>query len=238
MILVDVNEPQFILDALAVAVPCAREPLNAHGQADYCWDSAEGEEVNIERKTWGELISDVNNVERQLSIYLRRSCSHVVLLMEGLALPNPGGTSAYKVIKRGRKGVLVEQIGRSSQLGTFYAWLHSISQFCEIQHTANTLATAYALTAMYKWDQKPPLEHTTFKRHIRRIEWNPNPQIEMLMNLGHGLGVGEKLATRIISAYGTVWNTVSTTPTMLAEVDGVGINVARKFLRSIGRTDV
>lgn len=238
---IDVNEPLYIEQALALVVPCERRPLNANGEADYAWNRHDGLRSENERKTWHELVSNVNNVERQLSVYLKRPNTHVTLLMEGIAIPVPGGTRTYRLAGRKSKALALEQTTRAVGIQMYYAWLHQVSRYVEVQCTADQTATAYALSAFYKSDQKPDEEHRTFRRYLRkRPEWHENPQVSMLLSLSASakLGIGEARAEELIGTFGTLWNIMSASPWQLATAEGVTEAAAKKFLRAIGRPDV
>lgn len=234
----DTNEPPYIEEALALANKVERAALNAHGMADYAWLRADGQECNVERKTWHELVSDINNVERQLFKYLQRPDSVTILLMEGLAVPCAEGTRTYKLAGRGIKAQAVEQVVRRNGMQLYYAWLHQVGQYLEVQAAADQTATAYAISAFFQSDQKPEEKHTTFRRHLKRVTWAPNPQVGMLMNMSTRLDIGEKTATNLINAFGTVWNVLNARPKDLALVQGVGVPTATRLLRAVGRPDV
>ncbi len=235
---VDSNEPDSIERALRQSNRCERVPLNAHGMADYVWLKKDGQECNVERKTWHELVSDINNVERQLFKYLGRADSVTVLLMEGLAVPFPEGTRTYKLTGHGPKVYALEQVARRNRLQLYYAWLHQVGQYLEVQAAADQNGTAYAIGAFFSSDQKLEEDHRTFKRHLKRVSWSPNPQVGLLMNMSSKLGMGEKTATNLINTYGTLWNVLNARPKDLALVPGVGLATASKLLRAIGRPDV
>jgi len=235
---VDVNEPDYMVRTLSQTLQIERKALNAHGEADYAWLRYDGDKAQVERKTWGELTTNINNVERQLFNYLQRDSTHVILALEGIAVPCPAGTRTYKLTSHKSKAFVVEQSVRSAGIQLYYAWLHQVSRYCEIQYSADLTTTAYLISALYKADQKPEEEHRTFRRHLKQVTWHPNPQVKMLMNLAHGLGIGEELGERTILAFGTVWNVLTSTPDQLSMVDGLGKATARKLLRQVGRPDV
>jgi ERCC4-type nuclease len=120
----------------------------------------------------------------------------------------------------------------------YYSWLHQVSEYCEIQCTADQTASAYAISALYRADEKPQQAHTTFRRYLKKVEWNPDPQVEMLLNLANRLGIGEVRAVALINKFGTVYNVLKASPKELVTVEGVGLKLAERLLRTVGRGDV
>ena len=92
------------------------------------------------------------------------------------------------------------------------------------------------IVALYKADQRA--DHTTFERYIRQVEFHPNPQVQRLLGMGEGLGIGPTRAEALIRKFGTVFRVISSSPEELASVEGIGNTLAARLLRGVGRTDI
>lgn len=239
---IDANEPSErvgnnSLKALAPVLPCAVQPLNANGYADYLWHGIEGLQ-QAERKTWAEVLGSMDHVQDQLR---REKQAHpdirLMLIIEGLVVPKRGGFALFVETTKGKRHLFYE--GRShfaAPVQKAYAWLYEVNKYMEVYYTPTFDATMQMLAAFYKADQKE--EHTTFRRYFKEMDWHPNPQVQRLMNMGGNLGIGAIRAEALIRRFGTVYNVSTATPEMLASVEGVGHAVAVKFLRGVGRPDV
>lgn len=218
-------------------MPCSLTNLNDQGWADYRWTDYEQDYVHWERKTWGDLTSSLDSIEVQLrEEKARHPEARLGLLVEGVATPSFLGTQVYAPSKSARKEVFYANREQATRYGQIQAWLYSVGKFLEVVHTATLEGTVQALAAMYQNDQKE--EHSTFMRHLRAITWQPNPQVEMLMAIGRGAGIGEAKAKELIAEYGTVWRIISAKPEELAKARGVGMHLATRILRKVGRADV
>lgn len=237
---VDYHEPPTIKELLGqVDIPVEVTGLNDKGFADFRWDCApESEEKpkHAERKTWHDLLRDLSSIENQLLRQMQAHMDHdLLLIVEGLVVPTTGLLSGAAVLRQTKQGKLWS-IAREYKMSlqACYAWLYRTSRYIPIYMTSDVLNTARALVAFYKSDQKGV--HYTFRRHTKEIEFHPNPQVTGLMGMIPGLGPIK--AESLIGRFGTIWQVLCAMPEDLAEVPGVGINEATKWLQLIGRTDV
>ncbi len=120
-------------------------------------------------------------------------------------------------------------------------FLRTMKPASGVSRTADMVTTAKTLVAFYKADQEEG--HTTFERYLKTADWHPNPQVEMLMALG--VGIGPKWAQALIAKFGTVWRVLNSSPSALALTEGTGAKprsfgraTAVQLLRRVGRTDV
>lgn len=239
---IDVHEPSErvgnnSLRALSPVLPCAVQPLNANGYADYLWHGLEGMQ-QAERKTWAEVLGGMDPVQDQLR---REKQAHpdirLMLIVEGLATPKRGGSALFFESTKGKRSFFYE--GKShfaAPMKQAYAWLYEVSKHMEVYYTPTFDATMQMLVAFYNADQKEG--HTTFRRYLKEMDWHPNPMVQRLIAMGSHLGIGEVRAEALIRRFGTVYNVATATPEMLASVDSMGMAVAVKFLRGVGRPDV
>ncbi|KKN10949.1 hypothetical protein LCGC14_1031290 [marine sediment metagenome] len=243
---IDVHEPSEALPTLSPVIPCAIQPLNSEGYADYLWTGVDGRQ-QVERKTWYELLGGLDSIEDQLRRQLATHPSvRLILIVEGVAVPTPKGTTIFKETTKGKRHLFYA--GKSYFLGPMkgaYAWLYEVGKYIEVYQTPTYGATLSMLTAFYKADQKA--NHNTFHRYLKDITFHPNPMVQRLMGMGGHLGIGAVKAEALIKRLGTVYNVATATPEQLASVECVsekgrvqkiGMAVAIKFLRGVGRPDV
>jgi len=234
---VDQHEPIQLVNLILQAAPAEVKPLNSQGYADYRWMAPDSVIMQIERKTWGDLLSDLGSIENQLLRQLDAHKDHtLVLLVEGIVVPSDsllGGTAVLKKAK-GQGRIYYQSSQSKVSVSALYAWLYQVSKYMEVYQTSDILGTAKAIVAFYKSDQKEG--HRTFTRHLKEVTFHPNPQVTSLMGMLPGLGPikGEALIAR----FGTVWEILNSTPEKLAEVYGVGTKEATRWLRLIGRSDI
>lgn len=234
--LVDVHEPDDAVPLLSQSIEAEKESINQKGFADYLWQGSEGKE-QTERKTWGEILADMDSVEDQLR---REVQAHpevrTNLVIEGVATPDVQGSTIWTMSKARTRQVLYPGKGHRTSMSKAYAWVVQVNKFIPVYFTPTFHATTVFLVAMYKGSQKE--NHDTFQRHLRSMDWHPNPQVLALMNMSRTAGIGSKRAQALIRRFGTVWNVLNQLPSTLATADNMGETVARKLLRGIGRPDV
>lgn len=237
MMLIDTNEPTQVLPQISQAVPAKLWPLNQEGWADYRWEDCQENRIHAERKTWQDLTSSLESIEYQLR---RQKHEHpearLILIVEGVALPSSIGTVVYHKSKGARRDVFYASRVTNARYSQIMAWLYQVGKYLEIYYTASLDATCQALVAFYHGDQKP--EHGTFQRYIRSMDWHPNPQVESLMAIGRGAGIGAAKAEALIRKFGTVWAVLNANPNQLREVAGLGHSNSLRLLRKVGRVDV
>lgn len=240
----DIHEPPEIVQSLLpTKVNIDVSSYNEQGFADYHWDTCNGVLKNVERKTWGEILSNVDAVEEQLQRHLNNhKNAETVLLIEGAILKDGDSVTTIRPTSKGQVWVRGHRF-KSRPLAGIYAWVYGISKYVEVIQTFNLLETATALLAMYEYDQKP--EHETLQRPIKKNIYHPNPQVSALMGVSSGMGA--KRASSLIEKYTTVWNIISAgfhgEPRIkdwreLTSIDGIGEKGIQRLLRNIGRTDV
>ncbi len=212
--------------------------LNEGGWADYAWLDSEGLPCHVERKTWQELFNR-DRVEDQLSRHMiGHPEARLILLVEGTPLPASGNTTAFYQVRTNKQGKQWFLPTRSwnQPLQAPYAFLYQVGKYCETYFTSCPINSAIAISSFFKADQRPEIDHTTFKRHIRKISFHRNPQVSKLMSIADG--IGPTRAEAIIARFTVLWNVLNATPQQLASVPGMGIGTATKLLRQIGRSDV
>ena len=236
MLQADVHEPgEKFLTYVRPAVPCEMVVLNERLWADYRWQGIDGRWTQVERKTWGEILANVDAVEDQLRRHLKNQPSaRLVFVLEGMVdvasdgvytvVPNKGGT----MWTRGHRS--------GTRLSRIYSWLYNASEYVEVFQTGSYEQTCQFLVQAYKQDQKEESEHKTFNRYYKKVTFHPNPQVLALMGMAPGLG--EVKAEALIAKFTTVWNVLSASPKELMMVDGIGSGMAHTLLQRIGRTDV
>ena len=242
MLKVDNNEPSDLQILLQQVVNIEVDNFNDQGWADYHWETTDGVK-NVERKTWGELLSNVDAVEEQLQRHLNNhKDAETVLLLEGTVLRDGDTVTTLRPTSRGQVWVRGHKF-KNRRLGGLYSWLYGMSKYVEVMQTFDVTETATALQAMYNYDQKP--EHETLQRPIKKTIYHPNPQVTQLMGVAEGMGA--KRASALINEYTTVWNVLSagfhSKPAIsnwedLTSVDGIGERGVQRMLRSVGRPDV
>ena len=185
MILVDIAEPDEIVQLLKQSADVAVLPLNQSERADYYFGGEEGT-VQFNRVQGGELLSNIDSMEDELRRYYN-SADDNNMVIEGLITDTP-------VIKKDKsmESVSVRMRGRPSTLFTyriapngflfgehaydvgankFFAWLYRLKQAgVHTFQTWNYVGTAKAIAAIYHNCQKPLAEHNTLNRYyIPRI---------------------------------------------------------------------
>lgn len=229
----DVHEPELAMRLLAPSVPVSREILNERGWADYRWQNHEGKWVQVERKTWSEVLASIDAVEDQLRRHLANQPeARLLFLLEGVVTVTFEGTYVMKYVKEG--SLLAKNWKSGTRLGRVYSWLYSISGFVEVFQTFDYAMSCQFLAQAYMNDQKAI--HQTFNRHFKKVMFHPNPQVVSLMGLAPNLG--EKRAEALIDRFTTVYNVMIASPADLMDVNGIGKGLAHSILARVGRTDV
>ena len=231
----DVHEPKDFIKNCVTSVPVSVEILNERLWADYRWKTEAGCYVQVERKTWPEILANVDAVEDQLRRHRKNQPeARLLFVLEGMVSADSMGTYSLRETRGG--GIWSRGYRSSTRISRIYSWLYNASEYVEVFQTGDYAGTCQFLVQAYKQDQKPELEHKTFQRHFKKMTFHPNPQVLMLMNMVPGLG--EVRAEALIERFTTVWNVVSTSPADLMDVSGIGQSIAHTMLRRIGRPDV
>ena len=232
MLEIDVHEPERSLMLMATSVPCCREILNEHLWGDYRWRGISGKWTNVERKTWPEILADLNSVEDQLRRHRKNQPeARLIFVLEGMVEEDSSGTYT---LQRSKNGVYVKGYKYSTRLSRILSWLYNASEFVEVFQTFSYEMTCQFLVQAYNQDQKE--EHQTFNRYFKKMTFHPSPQVLALMGMAPGLG--EVKAEALIEKFATVWNVLNASPRELMEVKGIGDKMALTLLRRVGRIDV
>jgi hypothetical protein len=239
MIFIDTFEPIEIFDLLKQTAEVERVSLNFGGMADYMWQAVDGHFIQVERKQWGEILSDIDAIEAQL----RREITQVeetYLLIEGVADPTPWGVDAYvkstdKPYYRCAHTYGDPKRPRVGEYSKIQSWLWQLDKAgISIIQTPNLAGTAICLSAVYRNSLKA--EHTTLRRYIKpKISPKPfNPHVLTLMGVA-GAELGETRAKALIERFETAWNVLCAPVEKLCEVDGIGPKTAERIAKAIGR---
>ena len=229
----DLNEPVPILDLVKPHAPVTVGAFNAQGHSDYHWWDALGVQVEVERKTYGEVYQSVDDVEAQLFEHMTKfpKARHVFLL-EGLTVQTWKGMALLKPSKG--KDIYIKGWESPRNMKGIWSKLYRIGQYVEIVPSPSTESSATILLAMYESDKKA--EHSTFNRNYSRPTYHPNPQVSKLM--GAYPGIGERRATALMAEFTTLWNVLNAGVEDLVKVPGIGKILARRILKEAGRPDV
>ncbi len=233
---IDNHEPSRLVDLIAPTVPYVVTDLNNRGYADFLWESQEGPR-HLERKTWENLLSGVGAIEEQLhrQIEAHRD-TRLMLLVEGIVVPivDPIGGTGVLHQTAGNPRLYYQSTSSKVSLTALFAWIYQVSKYVEVFTTPDIETTARAIVAFFSSDQKE--NHQTFRRYLKEVTFHPNPQVTSLMGMLPGLGPVK--SESLIGRFGTVWEVLKASPMQLAEVRGIGVKEATKWLRLIGRPDV
>lgn len=233
---VDVHEPSEAIPLLSQSIEAEVEAINNKGYADYLWTGVEGQE-QLERKTWDEILSNMNSVADQLR---REVQAHpdvrTALVIEGVATQAAMGGSRTWAMAKGKNNLMYAKNNHKDSMSKVYAWERQVSRYMSVYHTVSFKETMILVVALVKAAQKE--DHTTFRRHFRDMDWHPNEQVMCLINMFKRSGIGPKRAELLIKRFGTVWNIIHQMPQTLATVDNMGAGTARKLLRKLGKPNV
>lgn len=221
---------------MQTSVPCSVENLNENLWADYRWRDHSGRWIQVERKTWPEILASVDAVEDQLRRHMSNNPqARLLFVLEGMVDTSPEGTHLLNK-SNNKSGIWTRGYRSATNIGRIYSWLYNASSYVEVFQTFNRELTFQFLVQAYKQDQKSPEEHKTFNRYFKKVVFSPNPQVMQLMGLMPGLG--EIKSEALIKEFTTVWRVVNASPEELMKVPGIGIKMAYTLLQRIGRVDV
>jgi hypothetical protein len=213
-----------------------RVPLNAHGFADYAWQDYYGRTEHAERKAVEQLLSDFDEAERDLRKY-RDNAPHLMLIVEGVVEPMSGG---------GIRTFALSQDGRyyrprrdfKTNWERLEGWLIGMEEAgITVWRTSSWQHTARSLVLWERHALSP--EHSTLQRYLKpSVRFNPDPQVESLMGLQNAR-IGPETAKKLIEVFGTMWDVLRQEPQALADLTpGVGLQSAKRILKSAGRKDI
>ena len=138
----------------------------------------------------------------------------------------------------------------TTRMSELYAWIYRLSQLgVYTYYTNNWEETARFLITVYRNEQKPPDEHTTFKRiyrpriYIRSekdmskeelVEYRLTKSL-LFLSAAYKLGIGEVRAKALASRFCNILDIALAPISELAATEGVGKTMAEKLQRSLGR---
>ena len=232
----DIHEPGELARMVGQVAKVATEPLNQQGYADWMWEAVDGQE-QMERKTWNDLLGDLNKVEdllrRQLQAHPKVRLN---LLVEGVATPSVMGTATWGQPKGGKARGRVMYLKHEGKMPIqrVYKRLREVSQYCQVWFTSDMTATARMIVAFARADLEA--NSMVLRRHLKITDFHPNPQVKKLMGVAEG--IGPTLAEALIDRFGTVVAVLQANPEDLAGVEGIGYKTGERILREAGRTDI
>ncbi len=232
----DSNEPQEMFQLLSQTLGDKLEvgPLNTHDLSDYVWHDFSGTRKQVERKTWGELLSNIDAVEEQMQRHLNNwPDDEHIFLFEGMGIKDTIGTRVLKQTKGGKIWVKGFQY-KGRRMKAVYAWLYEIGKYVEIIPTAGISESASALVAMYEADQKE--EHHTLHREIKKMSFTSDPVVQQYMNL-LPRGIGEKTAKALKVKFPTMKQLIYAKAPDLVQCEGIGSVTARSIMQALGTTE-
>lgn len=264
MLMADVSEPDSIINLIQQAsIPSTKAPLNQNSIADYFFGTHEGKRVQFGRVQAGELIGNIDSMEDELKRYYN-SADETNQIIEGLISPTrlymkkasspvtehipQYGTRdlgaklfCYKVEPSGFIGSGHSfTTARASEL---YAWIYRLSKVGVITYfTNNWEETARFLITAYKNEQKPPEEHTTFRRIYRpRIQIKDADDFTkalLFLSRAYNWQVGEVKARALADKFVNILDLVTADVGELTAVEGIGQKMAERILSTLGRSNV
>jgi hypothetical protein len=137
------------------------------------------------------------------------------------------------------------------RMSELYAWIYRLSQLgVNTYYTNNWEETARFLIAVYRNEQKPPDEHTTFKRiyrpriYIRSEKDMSKEELEehrltkslLFLSAAYKLGIGEVKAKALAARFCNILDIAIAPISELTETAGIGKAMAEKLQRSLGRS--
>ena len=254
MLLVDTSEPEDIFQLIKQSVEVQRVPLNQRDMADFYFGGADCKTRQFSRKQAGELLSDIDEAEKQLHDYYNNADFNNQIV-EGIISPVPlvkrnrqvtvrmsavssGSLYSYSVAET---GYIYNERVHSLHLSILDAWLYRLSESgVGTFFTINASATAKFLVATYKNCNKAVEEHTTLQRCIRpRIavkDYSPLTIALMSLSTAYKIGVGEEKAQLLSCQYKSLFDIAEAPVEELAKT-GIGNKTAQKLIKAIGREE-
>lgn len=256
MILVDINEPQDIIDLLGQVCTVMPVNLNTQHMSDFFFSNYDGKTFQFSRKQAGELMGDIDEAEDQIKDYYPQADENFQIV-EGIISPiklkgvavrahMPKGVVStrdmgskvycYSVNNGGDIGV-----GHSfnTRISVYYAWRHRLEQ-CGVTtyETLNSAETAKMLGVIYLNEQKPVEEHSTLNRIIRprMTIRNADPLVVALVFLSkaYKLNIGETTARAIAKKFVSITDIAQAGKGALVRVEGIGPKMADRIIQALG----
>ncbi|KKN15404.1 hypothetical protein LCGC14_0986460 [marine sediment metagenome] len=232
----DVYEPQYMEQMLGSFMQVKIDNLVHKGLLDYFWFAFDGHSITAERKEWGDLMSNLARLEKQL----RTASNHadeVLLIAEGVPVPLAGGEVALFQMGKNDKYLRRTKIS-GMKYASIMAYIWQLKRVANITtyFTSTIQGTAWALKTFVEASQK--VESQVLQHHVRTraVKWQTNPRVETLMAIKdkEGYVVGEKKAMELDEQIGSLWNIASMAPEAVSQVcEGIGIATARRLIYAI-----
>lgn len=240
----DISEPQSILRLLEHTIKDFDiTALNQGGWPDYVYQAEpcfchNSTTYMVERKTWDDLVNNLNGVEEQLGRQLDLHPGvHAKFYIEGVVEPAMKGLLVYKKYESNqfRAGL------RGNQQNTYNsiaAWIKQCKKYWDVTQTSTQAETAIMLGVDYHADNKPEESHSTFHRMFKTRNYSINPQADIILGASGQVKFGPDKAEAVAKHFKTAWRAWRAEPEEWMEIEGIGEITARTYLRNIGRPDV
>uniref|UniRef100_A0A6M3IH84 Helix-hairpin-helix DNA-binding motif class 1 domain-containing protein n=1 Tax=viral metagenome TaxID=1070528 RepID=A0A6M3IH84_9ZZZZ len=230
MILIDVAEPDSIVNLLKQSTDVTVMPLNQSNRADYYWGGEDNKTYQVCRVQVGELLSNIDSEEDEIRRYYE-SADRTIQVVEGIVTDTPltkkdKSMESVSIRMKSRpstlfsyrvapNGYLFGEHAYDVGADKLYAWLFRLEE-CGVPtfFTHNYVGTAKLLATVYHNCQKT--EHSTLNRYyiprirlgekdedskkIRIREQNPFIRSLMALSIIYRIDVGEKKATALYKA--------------------------------------
>ena len=258
-ILVDHSEPDDIINLMRQSVEVVCNPLNESGLSDYYFAGCDFRTRQYSRKQAGELLSDIDEAERQLgkyypnadenyqvvegiitSIPLSRHPVKIFDISQGITTKTVPLTNILYSYKVAPNGHIFDEHPHKVRPGYLHNWLFQLSQCGVITFfTMNYMETAQMLVHHFQ-SANSTEAHLTLQRYIRpKIDFRHlDPFIAALMSLSaaYKLDIGETKATAIRDAgFKTILDLAMSSSSELQQIPGIGKTIADKLMAAIGR---
>ena len=232
----DVYEPDYMEQLLTAFMQVQKQNLVQRGLLDYFWFAADGHSITAERKEWGDLLSNMPRLEKQL----RTATNHadeVMLIPEGIPVPLVGGEIALYQVGKNDKYLRRTKISGVKYTSIMaYIWQLKRTANITTYFTSTIYATAWALKTFVENSQKQ--ESSLLQHYVRtkKIKWRSNPMVETITGIKdeHGYVVGEKKAIELVEQVGSLWDIIHLAPEEINfACNGIGVGTARRLIDAI-----
>jgi len=212
-------------------LPCVIDTLDA---GDFCFLNRDNEPVGIERCEIGNLVQKLasGELEEQLE-RCQDNYQHIILLVEGVYDKVEDLLAIHKESGKGYFRTRVYPHTRYDYIKALEIRLQELG--IEYIDTANFDCSITTIRTIYNQRTKPETEHTLFKKaRVPKIptRYTNNPAVPRLMALVPRLP--ERVATELITKYGSIWIILNTEEDMLLAVDGFGKTLLRRLKENVG----
>lgn len=259
MLLVDRSEPDSIVKLLQQSCPVTVADLNIANMSDYFFGNYEGKRLQFSRKQAGELVSGIDEAEKQLAEYYHNADENYQIV-EGIISPDrlkikgavvPVDEHGFSTSTRDLGAKLycykVEPGGYIEKGHSFStindsliaAWTHRLAKAgIPTYFTINWVQTARLLSAIYRNEQKPPENHSTLQRVYRpRItikEADPFTKSLLFLSSVYQLGIGEVKAKALAERFCNILDLATASIDDIASTTGIGRKKAEQIIVALG----